>query len=322
MRPEGENTMANGTIRLPAFADVIKGRDVEDPVNLWVHRPLAYLFVALTLRTPLTPNQITLLAMFSGIGASLLWLQGDPLMVPLGGFMLWASAILDGADGIMARAKHMHSDLGRALDGSADMIVALFTVAAGMWHIWRSQQDFLQLAVMPVALITAVIQIWLYDYFKECYQNSTNPSWDGLSFGRPEAAAKMKKAEAENAPLLTRLAWNSMLGMLGHQHRFVKLVNGQAIREGLRFKSNEETARLYRKYNYWPMQLWSLVSLCPHTYVIAICAIFNRLELYLWYRVFVGNGIWLAAVILQRRATRRFMADMDEMGMSPERVDP
>ena len=46
-----------------------------------------------------------------------------------GGALLWISAIMDGADGILARAKNMQSAFGRALDGTADMVVGLSTSA-------------------------------------------------------------------------------------------------------------------------------------------------------------------------------------------------
>ena len=54
----------------PRFETLLKSRDVEDPVNLWLHRPLAYLFARAVYRTPMTPNQVTLLAMFVGVAAA------------------------------------------------------------------------------------------------------------------------------------------------------------------------------------------------------------------------------------------------------------
>ena len=43
---------------LPPFDALLKSRDVEDPVNLWVHRPLAYAFVAMIYRTRITPHEL------------------------------------------------------------------------------------------------------------------------------------------------------------------------------------------------------------------------------------------------------------------------
>ena len=54
-----------------------------------------------------------------------------------GGALLWASAIMDGADGILARARNSQSAFGRALDGAADWIVGLSSVAACLYHLSR-----------------------------------------------------------------------------------------------------------------------------------------------------------------------------------------
>jgi hypothetical protein len=58
------------------------------------------------------------------------------------------------------------------------------------------------------------------------------------------------------------------------------------------------------------MRLWALVSLAPHSYLMAICAMLNRLDVYLFIRVFVMNGIFLVAVIWQRHATSKTIEEL------------
>ena len=82
-------------------------------------------------------------------------------------------------------------------------------------------------------------------------------------------------------------------------------------------QSDEQTAEIYRKANVWPMRLWALVSLAPHSYLMAICAMFNRLDIYLFIRVFAMNGIFLVAVIWQRHATRRTIEELSGVGAIP-----
>jgi hypothetical protein len=62
------------------------------------------------------------------------------------------------------------------------------------------------------------------------------------------------------------------------------------------------------------MRLWALVSLAPHSYLMAICAMFNRLDIYLFIRVFLMNGIFLVALIWQRHATRRTIQELSAVG--------
>ena len=81
--------------KLPPFQSLLKSRDVEDPVNLWVHRPLAYAFVLLFYRTPLTPNQITFLSMLVGLFGAACWFDGRPVLMIWGGVLLWAKCLVN-----------------------------------------------------------------------------------------------------------------------------------------------------------------------------------------------------------------------------------
>lgn len=58
------------------------------------------------------------------------------------------------------------------------------------------------------------------------------------------------------------------------------------------------------------MRLWALTSLAPHSYLMAICAMLNRLDIYLFIRVFVMNGIFVIAAVWQRHATHRTIEEL------------
>jgi hypothetical protein len=47
---------------------------------------------------------------------------------------------------------------------------------------------------------------------------------------------------------------------------------------------------------------------------MAICAMLNRLDVYLFIRVFVMNGIFLVAVIWQRYSTSRTIEELAGVG--------
>ena len=299
---------------IPPFEQVIKSRDVEDPVNVWVHRPLAYAFVWLTYRTPLTPNQITLLAMLAGVSAGVCWVLGTPELMLIGGALLWTSSILDGADGIMARAKQMQSEFGRALDGTADGIVAAATIFPAFWHIWQSGASLFELALMPIALVCTVLQVNMYDFYKELYMGAKGPVWPDLDAKFDEITEKARSAEETGEHAIIRFAWSSYASMLRAQRRNIRITNRAAL-EGANFVPiSEESAALYRRINYVPMQLWTALSLCPHTYVMAICAMFDRLDLYLWIRALGANGLFATAIVLQRIATQRTIAGLKDLG--------
>ncbi len=69
---------------------------------------------------PFTPNQITLASAAIGIGASLLFIFDQWL---LGALAIFASMVLDGLDGEVARRKNMKSKYGGFLDATMDRVV-------------------------------------------------------------------------------------------------------------------------------------------------------------------------------------------------------
>jgi phosphatidylserine synthase len=305
------------TSRMPAFSSVLKSRDVEDPVNLWVHRPLAYAFVALVYRTPITPNQITLMALTVGLTAGALWFQGSPTAMLWGGILLWTSAILDGADGILARAKQMFTELGRALDGLSDSVVALVTVAAAFVHIWQRHHDALHLWLMPLGIVTAVVHIELYDYYKESFLQRTNPKWNGQPERVAEVEGRLPKLLAQKAPWTSIVATHVYIGLVRAQTRVVALTNPPGAREHLTFPVTDETMAVYRKHNVGPMRLWAMISLAPHSYLMSICGMFDRLDVYLWIRVVAANAIFVLVIIWQRIASRRTLEELSRQGLAP-----
>jgi hypothetical protein len=303
--------------RLPTFESVLKSRDVEDPINLWFNRPLAYAFVALVYRTPITPNQVTVLSTLVGFAAAGLWWQGGPASMVWGGILLWASAILDGADGILARAKQQFSALGRALDGSADLLVALVVAVAAGHHLWvKHHAPWMVALIAPVAVTTSV-QIHLYDYYKESFLLRTRPDWNGVPERIVDVRDRIDNLEKSAAPWLHRRAMRLYLDLIVGQTRVVALADPAGSRENLTFRVSPQSAADYRKYNLGPLRVWTAMSLAPHSYLLAIFGMLDRLDIYFWMRLIGGNVLFVIAVFWQRRASLRTRTALEEAGLAP-----
>src|SRR5262249_14818673 len=143
----------------------------------------------------------------------------------------WASAILDGADGILARAQNSFSPLGRALDGSADMIVGFGTVLPAFYHLWTLGMPLWQLGFAPVAIGSAILHIELYDYYKESYLQLTNPAWNGRPERVADAVARHAQARASGAPWIERAAADAYVALVTAQTRIVARTNPDGARE-------------------------------------------------------------------------------------------
>lgn len=308
--------------QMPPFESLLKSRAVEDPVNLWFNRPMAYLFVRLVYRTRITPNQITFMAMVVGVATFPLFLIGTPEAMLAAGILLWTSAILDGADGILARAKRLHSDIGRALDGLVDTVVVGFSATGAFYHLWANDPDPMWFLWMGIAAVTAFFQAWLYDFYKESYMKMTDPSWDGVPERIEDIERWWAETKASNKPWYVKWATKSYLDLVSNQAKWVAFFTPAATRRHKTFRVTEESCAIYRRRHRWLIQLWSLISLAPHAYLFSIAAMFDALPYYIFFRVVPANALMLVLLVWQRIASRRTLADLERAGLAPEPWTP
>jgi phosphatidylglycerophosphate synthase len=156
-----------------------KPRDVEEVIDYHWHRPLAGLLVQLIEHWPITPNQVTLLSglmsLLAGIAIGFGYFM--PWLVAVGGVLLFASIILDCADGQLARVRGTYSELGRALDGLVDGMAPL-SVFHGMAFFMLREQPFI--VVWPIAAVTVSSLVWhavSYDAAKNVFLHCSRPDF-------------------------------------------------------------------------------------------------------------------------------------------------
>lgn len=307
------STAAAAPARIPRMEEVLKSRDVEDPVNLWVHRPLAYLFCRLVYRTRVSPNQLTLLSILLGVAASLCWVVGSSSAMIWGGALLWASAIMDGADGILARARNSQSAFGRALDGAADWIVGLSSVAACVYHLSRQGHYTLLIALaLPTTLLT-VVQFNLFDFYKEVFVHFTRLDKRREGHSLAEVEHMRSSDTVQSAPWYTRWSMRLYADYTKIQDQLIARTNPQAQVLLLEGPRTESAAALYRRENLLPMQLWKALSTAPHAYLFSIFGMFNRLDLYIALRFSVLGSLTLLVLLLQHRASARTLRELGEL---------
>ena len=156
-----------------------KPRDVEEPVDYWVNRPLASLLVKVLAPLPITPNQVTVLSgivgSFSGIVIGTAPLHGS-WQVPVGGLILYCSVLLDCADGQLARLRGTSSMLGRFLDGVVDAVPIAAAFFGFAVLLYRSGYSFWAINVFGWAAgYSFKWQVHSYDHAKNIYLANTRP---------------------------------------------------------------------------------------------------------------------------------------------------
>lgn len=124
-------------------------RALRKPEDGWTSRWLnRYISLAISrklVRTPLSPNQISLGILGIGLGGAVAAASGTELGLPLGAFLLQTQSVLDGCDGEVSRITHRGSKTGEWLDTIGDDLsnygffggasVGLFRLTGSSWYL-------------------------------------------------------------------------------------------------------------------------------------------------------------------------------------------
>jgi phosphatidylglycerophosphate synthase len=111
---------------------------MNDPPNRFYRYPVARWLLPLVLKTPLTPNGVTYIHMALGVLAGPFVAQGTRSGFFIAILLSEIRMILDCVDGVLARAKGISSNYGRALDELADG-AAYLSLVIGMCVVAHRQ---------------------------------------------------------------------------------------------------------------------------------------------------------------------------------------
>ncbi len=108
-----------------SFKFTLKSSDTEEFIDIHFYRPIGYRWALFFNKLRVTPNQITIAAIFIGVAAGICYYFENIWLNILGIFLLiWANSY-DSADGQLARMTGQKSDIGRILDG----------LCGGLWFV-------------------------------------------------------------------------------------------------------------------------------------------------------------------------------------------
>jgi 1L-myo-inositol 1-phosphate cytidylyltransferase / CDP-L-myo-inositol myo-inositolphosphotransferase len=173
------------------------------------------------LKTPVTPNQITVFVTLLGVVAGFLMAQRGYAAKVEGSIVFLLTSILDGCDGEIARAKHLTSRLGGWLDLWGDNVVHVAVFYGLGLGIYRDTERLVYLKLGWAAVWGTLVSVILASYLtRRAGKNSfTSVSGDDDErAGAPEwrkLLVKMSDALARRdfvygvviLALMNRLSW-------------------------------------------------------------------------------------------------------------------
>lgn len=311
-----------------SFRASLKSIEVEEIIDLLIHRPLGYVLARASYPTPVSPDQLTVCSMIVGVAAgALVW---TTLLTPYhhlrwAGALFILSAVIDCSDGQLARMRQSSSTYGRMLDGAVDAVVQIAVVPGlvalvAIEHARTSPHSALAWTVlMLLAIVTGLQHTVLYDHFKNVYLHNTRPQRkEGDDPEEIEAA--YKEARARGLGPIDWLRFYVYRRYLKGQRDLLAKVDPFVPRRFAQMPAySDEGAARYRELHGGLMRLWSFYGIGTHIFGTAVSMIVGRIELYIVARLAMN----LALVVLvpwQRRASRAFFepasAESEDLAVS------
>jgi phosphatidylglycerophosphate synthase len=298
----------------------LKSLEVEEPVDVYVHRPLAYLLARALYPTPISPNLVTIASMVVGVYGAYLMVVDTPYHWQWAALCAFLSTIFDCADGQLARLRKTSSVIGRMLDGTADVIVTGAILLAGGYYLFHKYGavapwwGWAAVAFTLVAGVATSIQTTLFDHYKTVFMKMVVPGFKEAE-SYPEARRRYE-AQTSFTPV-TRLAWALYLQFIGNQSRTVRKFDPHTVTEfSILGPYDAARAQIFREHMSAVMVTWRRWFGYGSLMIgISIALALELPEYYLLARLTIYNVIFYGPLMRrQRRASQRAFA---ALGVEP-----
>jgi phosphatidylglycerophosphate synthase len=283
------------------YKNSLKMAEVEEVVDLFIYRPLAFLLVISIYNTKIKPDHLTLAAMVMGIIGGFYYSSGTREGCIAGSICYLAFNIFDCSDGQLARIKKNGSSIGRLLDGIADYIAAIAVyvgIAAGFSNQPDQPSSFVLL--MAIAGISIIIQESLVDYFRTRFLDVVLQRQDTFDEGMEEYRREYENLKKQKGMwfskfvVLIYLIYSQIQRNLTAKKKKVKFVN--------------TTPENYFKKNHIIIRFWVLMGPSAKITTLIICSLFLRFDIFFWIVIGGFNILALSLWIIQYRIDKNLVA--------------
>ena len=142
------------------------GTSLDSPIiDRYIIRKISGFITGFLVKTPVTPNQVTIISLVIGIVAAVFFSHGTHTYTIIAGVLYFISTVFDQCDGEVARFKHMESEFGRAFDIIVDSIVNTAIVSGVAFALYKTSGSGFHIIIGLLAIIGISISILLTTYF-------------------------------------------------------------------------------------------------------------------------------------------------------------
>jgi phosphatidylglycerophosphate synthase len=267
----------------------LKLPEAEEIFDLYVYRPVAFVFVKSIYRLPITPNQVTFLALLAGLVAAWNFAAGTLTGMLWGALWYGVSNVLDCSDGQLARLQQSGTPLGRLVDGVVDYIISIaIFVGIGIGFAASSAAGW---SIVVMAGISSAMHAIAFDHYQS----------DFISVVQRERHFHEGELRAMTETL-RRLETGTTRGPKAVILRlYVQYLRAQSNLLAIHPVVDPEH---FRTDNLGMIRMWSFLGPTTNRTALIICAAAGRIDIYLWGVILLGN-FWLMVCSFRQRSINR-----------------
>ncbi|HMS63984.1 MAG TPA: CDP-alcohol phosphatidyltransferase family protein [Ignavibacteria bacterium] len=279
---------------LSEFKQSLKTVDSEEILDLYIFRPISFLFVKLIYNTNITPNQISSVALIFGISSGVFYGFGSYNFLLLGSLCFFICNTLDCMDGQLARLKKNGTKIGRVVDGFIDYLtsISVFLGLGSAMTLITGDATY-SWPVTIAAGISKALQNMFFDHYRNTYLEYVYKKASGLDDEIAEYSHEKERLEKTVGNRLEKFLISLYLSYCITQKNFTEHIELNV------------TPDVYKSKNKLLLRLWSWLGSTTHMVALIIFSIFNRVDLYLIFTVTIGNLIFIILLIRQKQIIKQ-----------------
>jgi len=273
-----------------SYKNSVKSDISDELINVYLQRPLAGIVTRALFFTPVTPNQITIVAMLLGMaGGVFLALQNAHFTAAA--FCFYLKDIFDSADGQLARAKQLYSRSGRFLDSIGDYVVDVFLFGGIVAFLLRSGMQFQYAILIGIAGFFGISLRVSYHVF---YQTSYLHRKREYEINR--VTEELREEDYRQDPATLRLQ-RIFYFLYGWQDRLMNRIDSWCLK-GAKGSNESVIAGWYQ--DTAGLLLSGFLGFGTEFVLLTGCLLLNNIRLYLFFTIIVLNGVWLSAILYRK----------------------
>lgn len=301
-----------------SFESSLKSNDTEEQIDIWFYRPIGYQIALFCAKIGMTPNTVTIISIFFGVGAGILFYSQDLMINIIGMLSLIFANSLDSADGQLARMTNNKSRLGRILDGAAGDFWFISIHVALCLRLMNDGWSALIWVPGVLAGFSHIVQSAMADYYRNVHLFFIK----GVSGSELDNSRDLQREYNE-------LSWSKNFGMKLIARNYLNYTKMQEkfspklqnllviVKEKYRIGLPQNLITDFRAQNRPLMKYTNIIQFNTRVIFLFLWLFLDQAWIYFLFDIFVLNPILIYMISRQEKVSGYFykkISDSNEYG--------